>query len=45
MDEMARPEFYQQDRETINQAKLKLEAIEDELLQVFTRWEELEDLR
>lgn len=45
MDEMASPEFYQQDPKIIAEAKQKLEVIEDELLKTYERWEELEDLK
>ena len=44
-DEMAKPEFFQQDPKEIEKKKQELEAIEDELLQVFSRWEELESLK
>lgn len=44
-DEMAEPEFFKQDPKDIEKKKQELEAIEDELLQVFSRWEELESLK
>jgi len=45
LDEMAKPGFIQKDPKEIKQVKQGLEMIEDELLQVFERWEELEDLK
>jgi len=45
LDEMAKPEFFKQDSKEIEKAKQKLESIEDELLEVFSRWEELESLK
>jgi len=43
--EMTDPEFFKQDSDEIEKAKQKLESIEDELLNVFSRWEELENLK
>jgi len=45
LDEMAKPEFIGKDPKEIKQVKQGLEAIEDELLQVYERWEELENLK
>ncbi|MEZ5536663.1 MAG: ATP-binding cassette domain-containing protein [Thiolinea sp.] len=41
-DEMAKPEFYQQDKDAITAAQDELEKLEQELEQAFARWEELE---
>ena len=43
--QMADPTFYKKPPFEINQTKIKLEALEDELLKNFERWEFLEDLR
>jgi len=45
LDEMTDPEFFKQDSDEIEKAKQKLESIEHELLEVFSRWEELEDIK
>ena len=45
LEEMAKPEFFQKEPKEIEQAKQRLEAIEDGLLNVFSRWEELENLK
>ena len=37
--------FFKQNSDEIEKAKQKLESIEDELLNVFSRWEELENLK
>lgn len=41
-EEMAAPQFYQQDRETIVEVKERLQALEQELAEAYARWEELE---
>ena len=41
-EQMARPEFFQQDREMIAQAQTSLKNIEDALQSCYARWEELE---
>jgi ATP-binding cassette subfamily F protein uup len=43
--EMAKPEFYSQDEKIINKANNSLAELEDELSQLFSRWEELEALQ
>jgi ABC transport system ATP-binding/permease protein len=40
---MAEPNFYQKDPQEITKVKVKLELLEDELLEAFQRWEVLED--
>jgi len=42
---MAEPNFYQKDPQEITKVKIKLELLEDELLEAFQRWEALEDLK
>jgi ATP-binding cassette subfamily F protein uup len=42
---LADPNFYKQDPKEIIKGKAELEAIEDELLAVFQRWEYLENLK
>jgi hypothetical protein len=39
---MAEPGFYQQDSTSITTAVAKLEKLEQQLAQLFARWEELE---
>ncbi len=41
-EEMATPAFYRQDSDTIGEAMNQLKAMEDELEQLYSRWEELE---
>ena len=41
---MADPAFYQQDRLRIVEAKARLEALEQQLREAYTRWEHLESL-
>ncbi len=41
---MADPAFYQQEGSAIAKAKAELQAVEDELAEVFERWEMLEEL-
>jgi ABC transport system ATP-binding/permease protein len=40
---MAEPNFYQKDPQEITKVKIKLELLEDELLEAFQRWEILEE--
>ena len=44
-DKMAKPEFFKQDSKEIEKTKQQLESVEDKLLGLFSRWEELESLR
>jgi len=41
-NEMANPEFYQQDSNIVAQTGNELKSLQDELEQCFSRWEELE---
>ena len=41
-NEMAQPEFYQQDAAVISETGTKLKSLQEDLEQCFERWEELE---
>ena len=43
-EEMATPEFYRQDKASIGDAMTRLKEMEEELEQLYARWEELEAL-
>jgi ATP-binding cassette subfamily F protein uup len=41
---VANPSFYKQSAETINQTLARLEALQNELLEAYARWDELDEL-
>jgi ATP-binding cassette subfamily F protein uup len=45
MDRMVAPEYYKNPPQEIAQVKATLESIEEQLLEAFERWEELEELK
>ena len=44
-EKMADPAFYQEDKTLISEARQRLAALENELIEAFNRWEELEEVR
>jgi ATP-binding cassette subfamily F protein uup len=44
-EQMAEPSFYQKEPKEIAHIKVQLEALEDDLLTSFERWESLENIK